>query len=92
MKLGSCSPEPTWLGGRDRLKTLIGIETCWNIGGTLVALHGRDRLKTLIGIETAMQFTLISLRICRDRLKTLIGIETGDRDILVRLMTLSRSA
>ena len=36
---------------RDRLKTLIGIETSNGIGSSM-SEASRDRLKTLIGIET----------------------------------------
>ena len=65
--------------GRDRLKTLIGIETVYSAiaSGDDVS---RDRLKTLIGIETSTNLCSQLFRrspvCCRDRLKTLIGIET----------------
>ena len=61
---------------RDRLKTLIGIETR-SCAIAFLYFPRRDRLKTLIGIETSCKSYSPEGNRCRDRLKTLIGIETS---------------
>ena len=62
---------------RDRLKTLIGIETEFARYQRNTHSGRRDRLKTLIGIETRASSATGATAHSRDRLKTLIGIETA---------------
>ena len=76
---------------RDRLKTLIGIETTTRRSRLMVA-SSRDRLKTLIGIETFKLLSVGTFPRGRDRLKTLIGIETLKPKSKTEETFLSRSA